>query len=42
MPAIIAEERAELGVSYIVVNLQRVGMVRQVAHRKRKANSFKT
>src|ERR1700756_586011 len=38
MSPIIAEERAVLRVSYIVVNLQRVVMVRQVAHHERNAN----
>src|SRR6266481_2869840 len=38
MSPIIAEARAVLRVSYVVVNLQRVGMVRQVPHRERKAN----
>src|SRR6266851_3065051 len=38
MSPIIAEEHAVLRVSYIVVNLQRVGMVRQVPHREREAN----
>ena len=37
MSSIIAEECAVLRVSYIVVNLQWVGVVRQVPHRERKA-----
>src|SRR5882724_7554489 len=38
MSPIIAKEHAVLRVSYVVVNLQRVGIVRQVPHRERKAN----
>src|SRR5271170_7554899 len=38
MSPIIAEEHAVLRVSDVVVNLQEVGMVRQVPHRERKAN----
>ena len=37
MSPIVAEECAVLRVSYIIVNLQRVGMVRQVPHCERKA-----
>ena len=37
MPSIVAEECSVLWVSYIVVNLQWVGVIRQVSYRERKA-----
>src|ERR1700730_10567658 len=38
MSPVVAEEHAVLRVNYVVMNLQRVGMVRQVPDRERKAD----